>query len=74
MAYELTTIDRSDTFSSFKILFEDNINFSECPHAPVYGDSISRLNTKGIYTFHIRGDNIVRFTAVNFIYSQGGFS
>ena len=69
--YDVTYLENTRNYQTYKLRYEDHYSFSECRHSHSYGESMARVNSKGIYVIHIKGDNLVRFSAVNFIYSQG---
>lgn len=69
--YEVTSVDNSQAFTSYRIYYSDEITFSECPHLVDHSASMIRVNSKRVYVKYTKGDNLVRFTSANYMYPRG---
>jgi hypothetical protein len=69
--YDVTTLQNSQSFTSYRIEYSDEITFNECPHAIDTGVYTSRVNSKRVFIRYTKGDNLLRFSTANFIYPKG---
>lgn len=70
ISYEVTTILNSQSFTSYKVYYNDEITYSECPHLVDHSSSSIRVNSKRVYIKYTKGDNLVRFTSANYMYPR----
>lgn len=70
--YDVTTTQNSQSFTSYRIYYNEEISYSECPHLVDHQGSSStiRVNSKRVYIKYTKGDSLVRFTSANYIYPK----
>jgi nidogen (entactin) len=66
--YEITSAQNSQTFTSYRLQYSDEIQFNECPFLDTSAVSDVRLNSKRVFIQYTKGDGLVRFSSANFIY------
>ena len=70
MTYDTSTGDNSDGTYPHTVQVSDKIKCDQCAFDRDYADSW-KVNSKNTYVLHIKGDDLIRFTSTNFIYSDG---
>lgn len=70
LSYQVTTTQNSQSFVSYKIYYNDDITFSECPHQRDYTSSTIRVNSKRVYVKYTKGNQLAQFTSANFMYPK----
>lgn len=71
ISYEVTSTQNSQSFTSYKIHYSDEITFSECQHLADHGPVSLKVSSKRVYIRFTKGDNLVRFSSANYIYPGG---
>lgn len=73
IAYEITSVSNSQSFTSYRIYYTDTFVFSECPHAAIDPSTATiRVSSKRVYVKYTKGDNLVRFNSANYMYPKDG--
>jgi hypothetical protein len=72
--YDVTSVGNSQAFTSYRIYYSDEINYSQCPHILDHSAATIRVNSKRVYVKYTKGDNLVRFTSANYMYPKGKLS
>jgi hypothetical protein len=72
LIYDVTSIQNSQSLTSYRIYFSDEIKFSQCPHLVDYGASNVQISSKRVHVKYTKGDNLVRFTSGNYLFSRDG--
>ena len=70
LTYDTSSGDNSDGAYPHMVQVSDRIKFDQCAFDRDYADSW-KVNSKNTYVLHIKGDDLIRFTSTNFIYSDG---
>lgn len=70
MTYDTTSSDSSEGTYPHEIKILETVKFDQCAFDRDYADSW-KVSSKNTYVLHIKGDDLIRFTAANFIYADG---
>jgi nidogen (entactin) len=69
LSYQITSSRNSQSFSTFKIIYSDEITFSQCPHDLDLSKSTIRVDSKRVQITYTKSDSVVKFTSANYMHS-----
>jgi hypothetical protein len=70
LAYDVVPGETSDGSFTHNFRYSESIKFEQCAFDRDYADSW-KVNSRNTYVLHIKGDDLIRYTATNFINSDG---